>query len=107
MNIGRLALVPIAAAAVLLPGSPTEANPQVRACADRGKVIERLEERYGETLKSVGLHKNRGVIEVYASSSTGTWTILLTRPDGLACLVASGEAWESLDLPDVPAGDDV
>ena len=33
-------------------------------------------------------------MEVYASEKTGSWTILLTKPDGVACLVASGGMWE-------------
>ena len=34
------------------------------------------------------------MLELYASPETGTWTILVPLPNGLSCLVASGEAWE-------------
>lgn len=36
-------------------------------------------------------------IEVYASPD-GTWTIVTTRPDGMSCLMAAGQAWETLPL---------
>jgi hypothetical protein len=65
-----------------------------QACAERAKVIERLAEKYGETRQSMGLHHNNGVLEVYASAETGTWTILVTMPDGLSCLIAAGQSWE-------------
>jgi hypothetical protein len=65
-----------------------------QACADRAKVIERLAEKYGETRQSMGLHQNNGVLEVYASPETGTWTILVTMPNGLSCLIAAGQSWE-------------
>ena len=45
-------------------------------------MVQRLAERYGETLRSMGLHQNDGLVEIYSSETTGTWTILMTRPDG-------------------------
>ena len=36
------------------------------------------------------------MVEVFASRDTGTWTITVTRPSGLTCLVASGQAFETL-----------
>lgn len=73
------------------------AQAQQASCADRTQVVERLQTKYGETRQSMGLGRNNGVVEVYASDETGTWTILLSRPDGLACLVAAGEYFETLD----------
>jgi hypothetical protein len=79
------------------------ARAQQATCADRGDVVERLQTKYGETRQSIGLGRNNGVVEVYASDETGTWTILLSRPDGMACLVAAGEYFESLNetLPEL------
>lgn len=82
MALGLLMMTPLAEA-------------QTReACAERAKVIERLVEKYGETRQSMGLHQNNGVLEVYASSETGTWTILVTMPNGQSCLIAAGQSWE-------------
>lgn len=65
-----------------------------QACAQRGEVIRKLEERFGETLRSIGLQQDENLVEVYSSERTGTWTILMTRPDGMSCLLAAGELWE-------------
>lgn len=77
--------------ALATPGADAQTR---NACADRTQVIERLAERYGETLQSLGMHQNNGLVEIYASDSTGTWTILLSKPDGTACLIAAGQMWE-------------
>jgi len=74
------------------------------ACAARGEVVAKLAKRFGETLRSVGLQRAEGLVEVYASEKTGTWTILVTRPDGMSCLLAAGELWE--EEPKAAAGED-
>ncbi len=42
----------------------------------------------------MGLAEGRGVVELYASEETGSWTILMTRPQGIACLMAAGQAFQ-------------
>ena len=74
---------------------------------ERTQVVERLAEKYGETLQSMGLHQSNAVMEIYASEATGTWTILVTRPDGQACLVAAGRMWEAHSTPARAPGKDV
>jgi hypothetical protein len=85
----------LALTALLAPVAvPVAAQPA--ACAPRDDVIARLADRYGETRQSIGLGSNNMMMELYASHDTGTWTIAVTRPDGLTCLVASGQAFETL-----------
>lgn len=62
-------------------------------CGERHVVVRMLYEEYGETVQSVGLAGNR-ILETYASEDTGTWTILMTMPDGVSCLMASGSHYE-------------
>ncbi|MEX0370880.1 MAG: hypothetical protein AB3N09_09630 [Tateyamaria sp.] len=69
---------------------------QARNCGPRDLVVTRLAEGYGETRQSMGLGANNSVIEVFASEESGTWTITVTTPNGLTCLVASGQAYETL-----------
>ena len=69
---------------------------QNRNCAPREAVIERLASGYGETRQSIGLGSQGAVVEIFASTETGSWTITVTTPNGTTCLVAAGESWESL-----------
>ncbi|MBY6083494.1 hypothetical protein [Ruegeria arenilitoris] len=69
---------------------------QTPNCAPRPDVLQRLAETYGETRRGIGMARQGTVIEVFASDETGTWTITVTLPNGLTCLVAAGEAYETL-----------
>ena len=79
---------------------------QNRNCAPREAVVERLASTYGESRQSIGLGERGMVIETFASSDTGTWTITVTTPNGLTCLVASGQSWEELAEALPPQGND-
>ncbi|KIC46538.1 hypothetical protein RA28_01760 [Ruegeria sp. ANG-S4] len=65
-------------------------------CAPRKAVVERLSETYGETRRGIGIARQGAVMEVYASDRTGSWTITVTLPDGMTCLIASGRSFEVL-----------
>ncbi|KGM89206.1 hypothetical protein rosmuc_00690 [Roseovarius mucosus DSM 17069] len=78
--------------AVVLAYAPAQA--QTGACAPRDMVVQRLADAYGETRQSVGLGANNMVVEVFASGTSGSWTITVTGSDGVTCLVASGQAYE-------------
>jgi len=38
------------------------------------------------------------VIEVLASQDGASWSIVVTLPSGLTCLVASGEGWRRIEV---------
>ena len=67
-----------------------------RACAPRDSVLSRLADKYGETRKSIGLGTNNQMVEVFASDDSGSWTITVTLPNGMTCLMATGQAYETM-----------
>ncbi len=73
------------------------AQSQQANCGERSKIVERLQTKYGETRRSVGLAENNGVVETFASTDSGTWTIMITLPNGMTCLVAAGHAFEAVE----------
>ena len=84
----------ISLACAVLFGSAATA--QTQNCAPREVVVERLADRFGETRQSMGLGANNAMVEVFASPTSGTWTIIVTSAHGITCLVASGQAFETL-----------
>lgn len=64
-------------------------------CGDRSAIVERLASQYGETRQSIGLGSNNAVVEVFASQTSGTWTITVTLANGKTCLMATGQAFET------------
>jgi hypothetical protein len=91
-------------AALILTAQAARAEPQ--QCGARDAVIARLSTGYGETRRSVGLAANNAVLEVFASDTTGTWTVTVTLPTGMTCLVASGDNYQTLAAAPQPPGDD-
>ncbi len=77
-------------ATIALAGIPAAAQ---TVCADHNQITDRLATIYSESRVGIGLDENGRVIEVFASEQ-GSWTILVTFPDGRTCLIAAGEAWE-------------
>ncbi|MEM0946992.1 MAG: hypothetical protein AAGK37_06275 [Pseudomonadota bacterium] len=75
-----------------------------RNCGPRDKVVSTLGDLYGETRQSIGIGTSGQVMEVYANLDEGTWTITITLPSGMTCLMASGQSFEAL-AEEVPAKD--
>ncbi len=79
----------------LIFGMAAVAPPAFAAgCAPRDGVVQRLQQSYSETLTAGGLQKSHPVdtmIEVWSSAETGSFTVLVTHPSGISCIVASGQ----------------
>lgn len=78
-----------------------------RACGARAHVVAKLATTYGETAQSMGLGANNGIVELYASDETRTWTITVTLPNGQTCLIATGTAFEPLAPAERPDGEGI
>ncbi len=92
-----LASIPLAALAI---GSSTPANagPERQAvCGARAQVMTTLDGKFSEKPVSMGLAANGTVVEVL-NSPDGTWTIVMTTPGGVTCLLAAGDHWQ--DVPE-------
>ena len=95
-------LLPAALALGLaLTATAAFAGPSV--CGPRAHLAETLLSRHAERPISMGLDAKGAVVEVFAGPA-GNWTILLTQPSGLSCLLASGQSWESLPVATASAG---
>lgn len=94
LNLMRL-IFPVA----LILSSVSGASATV--CGQHKVLVEALGLQYQERQRALGLSRSGALIEIYASEE-GTWTILLITPDGAACILTDGEAWQEA-LPDGPA----
>jgi len=62
-------------------------------CTERDSMISKLKKTYGETERGMGLSGSKAMIELWSSEETGTFTIVMTSPDGMSCVVAAGNSW--------------
>ena len=92
----RIALAGLVIGIVSLPPPASAQN----ACAPRVDIVEKLKEKYGEDQRGLGLGGKKSVIELWSSEKTGTWTIVMTRPSGVTCILAAGDTW--MEAPPVP-----
>ena len=88
-------------AAMVLACLAMPAQAQSPFCAPREHLIAELVLRFGERLEHVGLQADNTLVEIWVSE-TGSFTVLITGPDGLSCVGASGKNWWSLkELPGI------
>jgi hypothetical protein len=79
----------------LLFGMAATAPPVLAAanCDTRDTLVQQLSTKYSEQFAVGGLQKVQGtqaLMEIWASTETGTFTVLLTNPNGVSCIVAAG-----------------
>lgn len=87
-----------ALASALVASTAASAQQQQRVpCGERTAIMSHLEDGYSEKPIAMGLDAQGRVLEVLAAPS-GTWTMLVSTPGGLTCLIASGVAWEELQM---------
>jgi len=85
----------IAAGVMILAGMTVATVPVQAQSRDlpRAKVVEQLDAQYAETQVAVGVTREGGVIEVFATHDGSTWTLVLTKPDGTSRVVTAGQTW--------------
>ena len=71
-------------------------TPAKSNCETREAVLDFLSSKYAEAPVAMGVSKDGGVVEILTSGPGSTFTIIVTMPDGLTCMVAAGDSWENL-----------
>ncbi len=90
-----LALALLAVAAPPLGSDPALAQAAPAICKTRDSLLTQLETKYGEVPVAIGV-AGGALIELLTAKDGMTWTIILTTPKGMSCLVASGDGWRPL-----------
>ncbi len=84
--------------AAILTVVSTAALAQSQLCGLRSTVVENLAERYQELPVAIGVTSGGGLVEVLSSSDGETWTIIVSTPNGVSCLIAAGEGWRPIEF---------
>jgi len=82
----------------LLLATTAGAAAQQPLCTERSEVVNQLSSQYSEAPVAMGIANNGGVVKILSSQSDTSWTIILTMPNGVTCMIAAGENWESLPV---------
>ncbi len=68
-----------------------------QACGKRVNIVKRLTDVYHERQRATGVASNGMLLETFVSPK-GTWTALITYPNGTSCVVAAGENWQLMEI---------
>ena len=63
-------------------------------CGMRTDMIATLKTKYQEGAVAGGIAGQVNLLEVFASKA-GTWTIMVTTPQGKSCIIAAGDGWQN------------
>ena len=83
----------VAAFALLLTAQAANAQ---EVCTVRDAAVVQLEKQFGEQVAGRGLAANGKLMLELFVGETGSWTVLVSEPDGRTCILASGKAWQGL-----------
>src|SRR5215813_11012441 len=84
-------LSPVIALPLIVAATPIAAS-AASPCYPRDAIQAHLAERYGERPVGIGVTAGQ-LVELLVRPDGASWTMLVIRPDGLACPVAAGEDW--------------
>ena len=84
----------VAGAAVSAHSEPAAAASR---CAPHDDIVKVLNKKYQETRHALAVVSATAVMEIFLSPE-GTWTMLVTNTQGIACITASGEAWQDVKV---------
>lgn len=85
---------------VSVAGGPAVAGIAGVYCDAQDRIKTQLQMRMGARLQGRGLRGPDAVMEVWIVPRTGDWTLVQSYANGRSCVVAMGEGWEALTLPD-------
>ncbi len=83
----------IAFALVLLLDAGHAARAQ-DPCAPHAEMKDHLKQQYTEVRIAIAFSGNGQLVEVFSTGDGATWTIVVTTPNGLSCILIAGETWE-------------
>jgi hypothetical protein len=64
----------------------------------RDEVVAQLGGAYKEAPVAGGIAANGNILEVFAAPDGASWTIIVTRPDGMSSVIAEGEGWTFVEV---------
>jgi len=84
----------LAAALVAMLSAPAAA--QQPPCAPLPVVAQMLEREFNERMVAAARLSSGGTMHVFAAQG-GAWTLVVVSPAGIACIIADGSAWSTLE----------
>ncbi len=89
------AVVAFAFALLLHTAATVKAQP---VCMPHDDFRVELHRNFSEAPVAIAIANNGALIELYAKRDQSSWTLVMTRPGGLSCVLVAGEEWNELPI---------
>lgn len=86
----RISAIIAATSLALMTLVTTAANAQGIPCGPRGKIVSQLAKKHKEQQAVMGVSKDGRLLEIWSSYKSRSFTVLLTTPTMVSCIVATG-----------------
>ncbi len=93
----RISVVAFAFALLLHTAATVKAQP---VCMPHDEFRVGLHRNFAESPVAIAIASNGALIELYAKRDRSSWTLMMTRPAGISCVLVAGEEWNDLRKPE-------
>ena len=72
------------------PAAAVRAQP---VCMPHDELTKQLYAKFAEAPTANAIANNGALVELFASRDRSSWTLAMTRPGGMSCVLAAGQEW--------------
>ncbi len=65
-------------------------------CMPHDEFRVELNRNFSESPVAIAIASNGALIELYTKRDRSSWTLVMTRPAGISCVLGAGEEWSDL-----------
>ncbi len=85
-----LAMTALALGLLVQPATAVRAQP---VCMPHDELTEQLYATFAEAPAANAIANNGALVELFTTRDRSSWTLAMTRPGGMSCVLVAGEAW--------------
>ncbi len=85
-----LAMAALALGLLVHTAAAVRAQP---VCMPHDELTERLYATFAEVPAANAIANNGALVELFASRDRSSWTLAMTRPGGMSCVLVAGQEW--------------
>ena len=91
--VRALAATAVSLGLLLQTAGPVQAQP---VCMPRDDLREELHKQFSEAPTAGAIANNGALVQLFANRDRSSWTLVMTRPGGVSCVLVAGEGWNEL-----------
>ncbi|MCH9000383.1 MAG: hypothetical protein IID48_19265 [Proteobacteria bacterium] len=84
------AMAALALGLLVQPAAAVRAQP---VCMPHDELTKQLYAKFAEAPAANAIANNGALVELFATRDRSSWTLAMTRPGGMSCVLVAGEEW--------------